>query len=226
MDSASEKSPRWFVTHQNQRSGPYSWRALLALASRGDLDPDAMLIKEHSERWVRARTLRALFASQQPPRTRPNPMSAAVVPRPGGAEAQDLQGLRARINALKATLTPPGTPVRGPASLESAAGADLERCETIDAPTQTMDRLAARRERPEPRVPALRTEPQPGPPAGAHRGFWDTPWLMEGLAAASISVWLGASIVLGYHMFDRMNLRGPRPASPEHVANPVPDANQ
>lgn len=204
LDGASEKTSRWFVAHQNEKRGPYSWRALLALASRGDLDSDAMLFKDHSERWVRARTLLALFNSapaartaeaaaptavpaQQPQRIQPNPQSATAVARPGAAEMRGLQGLPARRDSLDAMLTPLVPPVKEPASFE----------------------------------------PQTGPPAGAHRSIWLTPWVMEGLAAASISVLLGASIVLGHQLFDRMSLREPLPASPEqHVASPAPDASR
>jgi GYF domain 2 len=197
VDSASEKTSRWFVTHQNERSGPYSWRALLALASRGDLDPDAMLIKEHSERWLRARSLHALFTAapgartadpvatppQQPQCIQPNRTNPAAVAQPGEAEAQDVQRLRARRGALEATMTPLVTPAKEPASFQA--------------------------------------------PAGARRSIWDRPWVMEGLAAASISVLLGLSIFLGYYAFARMSLRGPRPASPEQqVASPVPDAGR
>jgi hypothetical protein len=223
VDIASEKAARWFVSQQNQKSGPYSWRTLLALASRGDLDPDAMLIKEHSERWLRAGTLRALFASepaaktadvaaptavlpQEPQPTQSNPKSAAAAPPPapppGPPEAQNLQGLRAHLDALDATLTRLVTPANGPASLEAAAVADFRRGGTIDAPTETADRLAARLEFAEPRVPAPKPpEPQPAPTAGGHRGIWDTPWLKEGLAAATISLLLCAGIVLGYYVF-------------------------
>lgn len=182
VDRASEKTSRWFIAHQNEKRGPYSWRALCALASRGDLDPDAMLIKEHSERWVRARTLQTLFtaapaakttatAARLPPqRCQPIASNAATAARPESAEAQGL------------------------------------------------DRLPTCRDT---RDAALAS------PAGAHRSIWDTPWVMESLAAATISVLLGVSLVLGYYAFDRMSLRGSPPASPEqHVASSVPDASR
>ena len=201
VDSAGEKPSRWFVAHHNEKSGPYSWRALLALASRGDLDPEAMLIKDQSARWVRARTLRALFNSapartadgaappavpfEQPHRIQPSPRSAAAVARPKAAEVPRLPEPHARRDAL-----------------------DLEF--------------------PAPRVPARKpTELKPAPPADALRSIWRAPWIMEGLAAASISLLVGLSIVLGYHMFGQMSPRDPRPTSPEQrVASPATDESR
>ncbi len=165
VDCASDKTSRWFIAQQNAKSGPYSWRALCALASRGDLDPDAMLIKEHSERWVRARTLQALFTAA------PSAKTADTAGPAGPTAAPPHQPRRRQPNAS------------GPTALAS--------------------------------------------PAGAHRRLWDAPWVMESLAAATISVLLAVCLVLGYYAFDRMGLRGPRPASPEqHVASPVPDASR
>jgi hypothetical protein len=198
VDGASEKTSRWFIAHQNDKRGPYSWRALMALAARGDLDPDAMLIKEHSERWLRARSLHALFASAPAARTVDAAAPAAVVPQqpqliqsyapraaaaqPEGAETQGLHGQRAGRAAPDGVLTPQLTPVTEPAPCEA--------------------------------------------PADDHGSFWNMPWVMEGLAAASISVLLGLSIVLGYYAIDRMNLLVPGQAgSGQHVANPEPDAS-
>src|SRR2546421_320343 len=117
---------------------------------------------------------------------------------------------------------------RTPASLEAAGAPAPGRCEASDAPIKTAECLDARFEAPESQAPApAPTEPQPPPPAGAHRSIWHTPWVMEGLAAASISLLVGVCIVLGYHVFDRMSLRGPRTASPDqHLVSPVPDASR
>jgi hypothetical protein len=194
LDGAAEKTSRWFIAHQNGKSGPYSWRALLTLASRGDLDPDAMLFKENSERWLRARSLHALFAAtpvartadavatavkppQQPQPAQPNGTHTAAVAQPRLDETQDVQAPHAHRGGLDATLTPQVTAAKAP--------------------------------------------------AGVHHSIWDMPWVMEGLAAASISLLLGLSIVLGYYVFARMSPREQHPASPDHhVARSVPDAGR
>jgi hypothetical protein len=195
VDSASEKTSRWFVAHQNEKSGPYSWRALLALASRGDLDPDAMLIKEHSERWLRARSLHALFVDAPAATPADAAAPATVVPR---------------LPSLNLTRTE-GAPY-----------------EASPVPMAIANRLDPHFDLHESSVPPPRPkEPRPVPPAGARRSVWDMPWVMEGLAAASISVLLGAAMVLGYYAFDRLSPRAPTPASPEQqTSSPVPDASR
>jgi hypothetical protein len=60
--SASPANAAWFVADRGQRSGPYTWPRLVALASRGEIPADVMLFKDGSSRWVRAATLRAFFA--------------------------------------------------------------------------------------------------------------------------------------------------------------------
>ena len=190
LDGVGEKTSRWFIAHQNEKRGPYSWRALLAMASRGDLDPDAMLFKENSERWLRARSLHALFAAAPVARTADTIAPTAKPPQPSqpydrcttamaqlaAAEAQDVQAQHAYREALDATTT-------------HATPANV--------------------------------------PAGARRSIWDLPWVMEGLAAASISLLLGLSIVLGYYVIDRMSPHEPKSASPEqHIAGSVSDAGR
>jgi hypothetical protein len=245
VDNASEKTSRWFVSHKNEKTGPYSWRALLALASRGDLDPEAMLIKEHSKRWVRAHTLRALFNAapmatiadaaapttallQQPQCIPASPRSAVAAARPGTREAPGVPGQRAHREALDAALTPLVMPVKELAWIETARRANPERCAASDATMESADDRQARFAVPDPGLAVLGTaEPKPAPRAGVYRSIWDAPWVMEGLAAASISVLLGVSIVAGYQVLDRIGLGGSRPASPvQQVATPVPETSK
>lgn len=54
--------PRWFYAREKKKYGPYSWQQLLTLAESGVLRPDDMLLQEGSRQWVRASTLRSLFA--------------------------------------------------------------------------------------------------------------------------------------------------------------------
>ena len=125
VDLADGHASRWFVAHQAKQYGPYTWRRLVALALRGDLDPDVMLFKERSDRWVRAGTLQALFAktpyantasavdAPAVPQTAVRRQAAAPPPAPLAVEsaaapvaAEELQALLAYINALDATLKP------------------------------------------------------------------------------------------------------------------------
>jgi hypothetical protein len=325
-----------------------SWQRLVALASRGELDPDAMLIKENSDRWVRAGTLRALFVgapsanivetpamgvapSPQPDPQRPTVRTsrAAAPSRPGVTEAQNLESLLAYIQSLDATLKPVATLAQSPAAPAPAAVSDIgsidtlktpaetmasrlgmpseaksavaaepeeipvmapslpvlnsiERYQTVDSPaeallgffgvqTNTISAIAtafpitaplttappfesapqadvdsnaalpsvdapcsdlatvqetAAEPTVAPRKPALASVAAQ-PTAPAERGFFEKPWVMEGLVAATISILLAASIALGFNVFDGMQSHEQRPASPEqHVANHAPDGNR
>jgi hypothetical protein len=75
------------------------------MASRGELDPDAILVKEHSERRVRAGTLRALFSSTAPasPPREEVPIAHVATPR---MHTQTLDALIAEISAINTTLQP------------------------------------------------------------------------------------------------------------------------
>jgi uncharacterized protein YkwD len=60
---------RWFYARAKKKYGPYTWQQLLAIAQRGELRADDMLLQEGSKQWVRARTFPALFVNVAPTAT-------------------------------------------------------------------------------------------------------------------------------------------------------------
>jgi uncharacterized protein YkwD len=61
VKSASPKT-RWYYLRDKKKFGPYSWKQLLALAEQGKIRHEDLLLQEGTKKWVRAGTLRALFA--------------------------------------------------------------------------------------------------------------------------------------------------------------------
>jgi uncharacterized protein YkwD len=57
---------RWFLARNKKKYGPYTWQQLLTLAKRGDVGPDDMLLQEGTKQWLRAGTVRTLFAEREP----------------------------------------------------------------------------------------------------------------------------------------------------------------
>ncbi len=106
VELVDAQATRWFVAHGKQRYGPYTWQRLVTLASRGDLDPNVMLLKEKSTRWVRAGTVRALFATTPPLEPIPGAKPRSVAPVPERREVVAI----AHVESAAATDSPPESP--------------------------------------------------------------------------------------------------------------------
>jgi hypothetical protein len=216
---------RWYVAHQEKKYGPISWQRLLTLAARGDLDPEVMLYKEGSTRWVRASTLRALFASAPapvtttalperpalpkrakppaPPAPRPAPASPPVKPA-APPVGQEIQALFAYINAVEAI-------IEAPPSVEAPAPAP--------APSVRIDAAAPSPQPPHVREPepmSARTEPIPEPETAEAA--------VEGLpvAAATTPDIEPSPSMASLTAFDRELLRSLVESSPPLPAPPAP----
>jgi hypothetical protein len=120
---------RWYVAQHHQTYGPYTWKRLLALALHGDLDPEVMLFKEGTTRWVRAGTLRALFS---PPPAKP--VAALTAPSP-----------RARSSRVAAARPSNATAQPKRAAVSAALVAWSGPTHASAAPAQTAPRVQVRR---------------------------------------------------------------------------------
>jgi uncharacterized protein YkwD len=73
-------TPSWFVARGNQKVGPYNRAQLQALARRGELKPDDMVLQEGSRKWCPASEVPKLFPTPEPVAAG-RPAASAPAPR-------------------------------------------------------------------------------------------------------------------------------------------------
>jgi hypothetical protein len=151
--------------------------------------------------------------------TEPEPACALPSPPSDLDGAACAPAVETQESCAAVTTAPPSTATE-PAQ-ELPLGVDPQRLLTLDGaeaaagtPPSTLATLmpthlysaAPPVEQTEPKTPALLTEPlppvSPSPPAQGPE-LTSTPWLLEGLIAATVSILLSACMILGYWFLDR-----------------------
>lgn len=76
----------FFYTQNKQKRGPVSSAELKQLASSGKLQPSDQVMKEGSNKWVLAKSVKGLFPGQRPAEPAPQPMAPPPAPLPESPE--------------------------------------------------------------------------------------------------------------------------------------------
>ncbi|MSU78778.1 MAG: DUF4339 domain-containing protein [Gemmataceae bacterium] len=77
------QASRWYLARDKKKHGPYSWKQFMELATRGDLCPDDLVLREGEKQWRRADSVPNLF-----PAINTTPKIAESTPKKEPAKAK------------------------------------------------------------------------------------------------------------------------------------------